>query len=99
MPKTKNKNDNIGTETVNVVKPYSPTISDAFKVKETPAITTDENAKETIKYCILSVPVASTFSPSKGNAQGLKNQNKNVCLIIMRPWNWKLWFFECRIVC
>jgi|GEM_PF-4350528 len=30
------KNESIGTETVNVVKPYSPTISDAFKVKETP---------------------------------------------------------------
>ncbi|MFN8325804.1 MAG: hypothetical protein U0T80_08635 [Flavobacteriaceae bacterium] len=27
------KDDNIGTEVVNVVKPYSPTISDAFKVK------------------------------------------------------------------
>ena len=26
------KDDNIGTEVVNVVKPYSPTISDAFKV-------------------------------------------------------------------
>jgi hypothetical protein len=31
------KDENIGTEVVNVVKPYTPTISDAFKVKETPA--------------------------------------------------------------
>jgi hypothetical protein len=30
------KDENIGTEVVNVVKPYTPTISDAFKVKETP---------------------------------------------------------------
>lgn len=69
----KDKNDNIGTEVVNVVKPYTPTISDAFKVKEVPVITNDENAKkETVKYSILPFPVASTFSPSKGNAQGVE---------------------------
>jgi hypothetical protein len=69
----KDKKDNIGTEVVNVVKPYAPTISDAFKEKEVPVITTDENAKkETVKYSILPFPVASTFSPSKGNAQGVE---------------------------
>ncbi|MDW8851792.1 TonB-dependent receptor [Flavobacterium sp. MMLR14_040] len=63
------KEETIGTETVNVVKPYSPTISDAFKVKETPSLDDSGNqAKETIKYSILSVPVASTFTPSKGKA-------------------------------
>ncbi|TDO69792.1 hypothetical protein EV143_11429 [Flavobacterium chryseum] len=63
------KEESIGTETVNVVKPYSPTISDAYKVKETPSLDDKGNqAKETIKYSILSVPVASTFTPSKGNA-------------------------------
>jgi hypothetical protein len=68
----KDKKDNIGTEVVNVVKPYTPTISDAFKVKEVPVITNDENAKkESVKYSILPFPVASTFSPSKGNAQGV----------------------------
>ena len=30
--------DTIGTEVVNVVKPYTPTISDAFKVKEMPVL-------------------------------------------------------------
>ncbi|WP_243636332.1 TonB-dependent receptor [Flavobacterium aquariorum] len=69
----KDKNDNIGTEVVNVVKPYTPTISDAFKVNEVPVITNDENAKkEIVKYSILPFPVASTFSPSKGNAQGVE---------------------------
>jgi len=64
--------ETIGTETVNVVKPYSPTISDAYKVKETPSLDDSGNqAKETIKYSILSVPVASTFTPSKGNAVGV----------------------------
>ncbi|WP_264565171.1 TonB-dependent receptor [Flavobacterium sp. N3904] len=68
-----NKQENIGTEVVNVVKPYTPTISDAFKVKEVPVITTEENAKkENVKYSILPFPVASTFSPSKGNAEGVE---------------------------
>lgn len=30
--------DNIGTETVTVVKPYSPTVSDAFKIKSSPSL-------------------------------------------------------------
>ena len=71
------KNETIGTETVNVVKPYSPTISDAFKVKETPSLDDSGNQpKEVIKYSILSVPVASTFTPSKGKAEGVEKAKK-----------------------
>jgi hypothetical protein len=71
------KDETIGTETVNVVKPYSPTISDAFKVKETPSLDdTGNQPKETIKYSILSVPVASTFTPSKGKAEGVEKSKK-----------------------
>ena len=45
------KEENIGTEVVNVVKPYTPTISDAFKIKETPVLDDEGNTKkETIKY-------------------------------------------------
>lgn len=67
------KKDDIGTEVVNVVKPYTPTISDAFKVKEVPVNTNDENPKkESVNYSILPFPVASTFAPSKGNAQGVE---------------------------
>jgi len=63
------KDENIGTEVVNVVKPYTPTISDAFKVKETPTLDDEETTKkETIQYTIFSFPVASTFTPSKGKA-------------------------------
>ncbi len=66
------KDENIGTEVVNVVKPYTPTISDAFKVKETPTLDDEEtNKKEIIKYDIFSFPVASTFTPSKGRAAGV----------------------------
>ncbi len=63
------KDDNIGTEVVNVVKPYTPSISDAFKVKETPTLDDDDTSKkENIQYNIFSFPVASTFTPSKGKA-------------------------------
>jgi len=63
------KDENIGTEVVNVVKPYTPSISDAFKVKETPTLEDEETTKkEEIKYTIFSFPVASTFTPSKGRA-------------------------------
>ncbi|MFH6992383.1 TonB-dependent receptor [Flavobacterium sp. FlaQc-48] len=73
----KKKEETIGTETVNVVKPYSPTISDAFKVKETPSLDDPGNQpKETIKYSILSVPVASTFTPSKGKAEGVEKSKR-----------------------
>lgn len=66
------KDENIGTEVVNVVKPYTPTISDAFKVKETPSLDDEETQKkENIKYNIFSFPVASTFAPAKGKAAGV----------------------------
>jgi len=66
------KDENIGTEVVNVVKPYTPTVSDAFKVKETPSLDDEDNTKkEPIKYNIFSFPVASTFTPSKGRAAGV----------------------------
>jgi hypothetical protein len=61
--------DTINTGIINVVKPYTPTIADAFKVKETPSIDDSETAtKKEIKYNIFSFPVASTFTPAKGKA-------------------------------
>ena len=71
------KDENIGTEVVNVVKPYTPTISDAFKVKETPVIEDAEDApKEDIKYNIFSFPVASTFAPAKGKAATVDKEKR-----------------------
>lgn len=67
------KDDNIGTEVVNVVKPYTPSISDAFKVKETPTLDDEETSKkENIQYNIFSFPVASTFAPAKGKAANVE---------------------------
>ncbi|TXD83338.1 TonB-dependent receptor [Subsaximicrobium wynnwilliamsii] len=72
--------DSIDTETVNVVKAYTPTISDAFKIKETPNLNDSTNLKKKdIKYNIFSIPVASTFTPAKGKAAGV-NKEKSVKL-------------------
>ena len=72
------KDENIGTEVVNVVKPYTATISDAFKVKETPTLDDDENTKkENIQYNIFSFSVASTFTPAKGKAAGVDKTKRD----------------------
>jgi len=65
--------ENLGTETVTVTKAYTPTISDAFKIKSLP----DMNdsivlQKKKVDYNIFSVPVASTFTPAKGKAATVK---------------------------
>ena len=73
----KQTNDTINTEVVNVVKPYTPKISDAFKVKETPSLDDEITAtKKEIKYNIFSIPVASTFTPSKGKAADVDKAKK-----------------------
>ncbi|MCZ8228176.1 TonB-dependent receptor [Flavobacterium sp.] len=67
------KNETIGAEEVNVVKSFSPTVSDAFKIKEIPLLDDKGNAKkETVKYTVLPFPVASTFTPSKGVAAAVE---------------------------
>jgi hypothetical protein len=69
------KNENLGTEVVNVVKPYTPTIADAIKIKEKPVLEdTETEKKPTLIYSIVSVPVASTFTPSKGRAAAVEQR-------------------------
>ncbi|TYB74525.1 TonB-dependent receptor [Bizionia saleffrena] len=61
--------DTLRPGVIDVVKPYTPTISDAFKVKEAPVLDDDETlTKKKIEYNIFSFPVASTFTPAKGKA-------------------------------
>ena len=63
------QNDTINTGVIDVVKPYTPSISDAFKVKEVPSLNDETTeTKKDIKYNIFSFPVASTFTPAKGKA-------------------------------
>ena len=67
------KRDTLDTEVINVVKPYTPTVSDAFKIKIAPEVNdTKINQKNPIAYSIFSVPVASTFTPAKGKAKVLR---------------------------
>ena len=73
------ENDTISTDVVNVVKPYAPTISDAFKVKETPTLDDEETStKKDVKYNIFSIPVASTFTPAKGKAADVDKAEKEL---------------------
>ncbi len=63
----------IDTERLIIVKPYSPTVSDAVKPKQSP--TREEHAdveRKSVSYNIFSVPVASTFKPDKGSAKALQ---------------------------
>lgn len=56
-------------EVVNIVRPFTPSISEAFKIKETPVLTDSVSTeKKEVEYSIFSVPVASTFTPAKGRA-------------------------------
>ena len=62
-------NDTIDGGTVTVIKPYTPKIADAFKVKDIPVLNDSAiRKKKKIKYNIFSIPVASTFTPAKGKA-------------------------------
>lgn len=64
----------LDTERLIIVKPYSPTVSDAVKVKQTPQRNKESDLfqKQQVNYDIHSVPVASTFTPEKGRASGVK---------------------------
>ncbi|MDT0644716.1 TonB-dependent receptor [Zunongwangia sp. F363] len=67
--------DPIGSETVTVVKPYSPSVRDASKIKQMPGRADSVNlAKKEVKYSIFSVPVASTFTPAKGRATTVERE-------------------------
>lgn len=71
------KQETIGTEVVNVTRAYDATISDAFKVRETPNFNNEEGVqKKPITYTINSFPVASTFVPEKGQAAEVEKETR-----------------------
>ena len=71
------KKDTLKTEEIVVEKPYTPTISDAFKIKTNPSLENVTNfSKEKVNYSIFSIPVASTFTPTKGKAQNIARAPK-----------------------
>ncbi|MBL4642351.1 MAG: hypothetical protein JKY44_02045 [Flavobacteriaceae bacterium] len=64
--------DTLKTTVINVVTSYTPTISDAFKIKKNPKIQLGAKIKKKqLKYQIFSAPVASTFIPKSGVAKGI----------------------------
>ncbi|MCK8523883.1 TonB-dependent receptor [Aquimarina sp. D1M17] len=66
------EDETLETERVVIVKAYTPTISDAFKVKSTPILNDSiTQKKQDIRYSIFSVPVASTYTPAKGRAANI----------------------------
>lgn len=73
----KKKKERITTEEITVVKPFSPTVSEAIKIPMNPEIDSlDLGSKKEVSYSINSVPVASTFSPAKGKAKTLRRAPK-----------------------
>ena len=63
----------LGSEMVEVVRQYTPSVNDAFKIREIPSISdTISQQKRPVQYSIFSVPVASTFTPAKGRAANLE---------------------------
>lgn len=69
------ESDTIDGGTVTVIKPYTPKIVDAFKVKEVPNLNDSSIIKKkNIKYNIFSIPVASTFTPAKGKAASVDQE-------------------------
>jgi len=64
--------EDIGTQEVTVIKSYTPSLQDVFKLRNSPATLDSIIApKKAVEYSIFSVPVASTFIPSKGTARKL----------------------------
>lgn len=70
--KNEQAKDTLKPEIINVVTSYTPTISDAFKIKRNPKIQLGARTTKTqLKYQIFSAPVVSTFIPKSGVAKGI----------------------------
>ncbi len=69
--------EKLDTEEITVVKSYTPTVSDAFKIKTNPQLDSVEiGKKKKVNYTINSVPVASTFTAATGKAKALQRGPK-----------------------
>ncbi|SDG73445.1 TonB-dependent receptor [Psychroflexus sediminis] len=65
--------DTISTDKLIIIKQYSPTVNDAFKIKQKPSEKdTIKQKRKTVSYSFIDVPVASTFTPAKGTASGVR---------------------------
>lgn len=65
----------IGVQEVTVIKSYTPSLSEVYKIREQPlVIDSIGREKRKLNYSIFSIPVASTFIPSKGSAKVLQKK-------------------------
>ena len=71
------QNDTIKSDRMIIVKQYSPTVNDAFKIKQNPSEKdTISQKRKSLEYEFVDVPVASIFTPAKGQASGVKRTQK-----------------------
>ncbi len=64
----------LGTQEITVTKAFKPNIKNVIKKKESPQFLDSLSKKKyKINYQIFSVPVASTFTPAKGDARKLES--------------------------
>lgn len=66
------KEKEIDVQEVTIIKSYTPSLKEVFKIRENPPeLDSIISAKKEVDYAIFSVPVVSTFVPSKGVARKL----------------------------
>ena len=76
------KENSIDTESIVIVKSYTPSLSDAFKIKSNPFISDSiSNSKFELVYDLKKIPVISTFEPNKATPLKLKQK------ILYNPFN------------
>ena len=65
----------IGVQEITIIKSYTPSLSEVFKIRDQPKVMDSIGLeKRSVLYTISSVPVASTFIPSKGTAKVLQKK-------------------------
>ena len=76
------KENSIDTESIVIVKSFTPSLSDAFKIKSNPFISDSiSNSKFELVYDLKKIPVISTFEPNKATPLKLKQK------ILYNPFN------------
>ena len=70
--------ESIGTQEVLVVKSYTPSLSDAFKINSSPMSPDSLSSKDKVlEFKIKSIPVVSTFVPNKASPLKLQQRTSS----------------------
>lgn len=71
--------DDLGTQEITVVKSYSPSLKNVFKIRSNPSI--DDSLvqkKQKVNYSFETIPVLSTFIPNKASPLKLQRQEPSI---------------------